>query len=233
MKRIRLAVAYRGLKLSYIMLRNLLFASFIAGSAFAKDVDWKPLFDGKSLDGWTSSNGGKPGDGWKVEEGAIHRAGKGGDIISAKEYKDFEFEFEWKISAKGNSGVKYRVQKAGSAWIGPEYQVLDDKGHPNGKVADTTAASLYEVAPADKDKDLKPVGEWNVSKVVAKGTVLEHWLNGKLTVKIDTKSKEWEKLKKDSKFAPVADFAGPAAGHLLLQDHGDEAWFRNLRIREL
>jgi len=233
MKRIQLAPAYWGLKLSDIMLRNLLLASFIAGSAFAKDADWAPLFDGKSLDGWTSSSGGKPGDGWKVEEGVIHRAGKGGDIISAKEYKDFEFEFEWKISAKGNSGVKYRVQKSGSAWLGPEYQVLDDKGHPNGKVPDTSAASLYEVAPAAKDKDLKPVGEWNVSKIVAKGTVLEHWLNGKLAVKIDTKSKEWEKLKKDSKFAAVADFAGPAAGHLLLQDHGDEAWFRNLRIREL
>jgi hypothetical protein len=233
MKRIRLAPAYRGLKLSDIMLRNLLLASFIAASASAKDADWTPLFDGKSLNGWTSGNGGKPGDGWKVEDGAIHRAGKAGDIISAKEYKDFEFEFEWKISAKGNSGVKYRVQKSPGGWLGPEYQVLDDKGHPNGKVADTTAGSLYEVAPAAKDKDLKPVGEWNVSKIVAKGTVLEHWLNGKLAVKIDTKSKEWEKLKKDSKFATVADFAGPAAGHLLLQDHGDEAWFRNLRIREL
>jgi hypothetical protein len=215
------------------MLRKLILASFIAGAAASHAGDWTPLFDGKSLVGWTSDTGGKPGDAWKVEDGAIHRAGKAGDMLSAKEYKDFEFEFEWKISAKGNSGVKYRVQKSPGGWLGPEYQVLDDNGHPNGKVADTTASSLYEIAPAAKDKDLKPVGEWNVSKIVAKGTVLEHWLNGKLTVKIDTTSEEWKKLKADSKFSKMEDFAGPAAGHLLLQDHGDEVWFRNLRIREL
>lgn len=215
------------------MLRNLLVASFIAGAAASSAADWTPLFDGKSLAGWTSDTGDKPGDGWKVEDGAIHRAGKSGDLLSAKEYKDFEFEFEWKISAKGNSGVKYRVKKSPGGWLGPEYQVLDDAGHPNGKVADTAAASLYEIAPAPKDKDLKPAGEWNVSKIVAKGTILEHWLNGKLAVKIDTSGDEWKNLKKDSKFSKMDDFAGPAAGHLLLQDHGDEVWFRNLRIREL
>ncbi|MCW1886553.1 DUF1080 domain-containing protein [Luteolibacter flavescens] len=216
------------------MLRDLLLAAFIVGSVSAKEGPWIPLFDGKSLAGWTSDNGGKPGEGWKVEDGALHRTGKKpGNLISEKEYKDFEFEFEWKISAKGNSGVKYRVQKSAGGWLGPEYQVLDDKGHPNGKVADTTAASLYEVVPAAKDKELKPVGEWNTSKIVAKGSVLEHWLNGKLALKIDTKGKEWPTLKKDSKFAKFDDFAGPAAGKLLLQDHDDEVWFRNLRIREL
>lgn len=220
-------------KLSYIMPRKLLLAAFIAGAAVAHGADWTSLFDGKSLSGWTSATGGKPGDGWKVEDSVIHRAGKSGDILSEKEYKDFEFEFEWKISAKGNSGVKYRVQKSPGGWLGPEYQVLDDAGHPNGKVADTTAASLYEIAPASKGKKLNPAGEWNVSRIVAKGTKLEHWLNGKLAVKIDTTSKEWEKLKKDSKFSKVDDFAGPAAGKILLQDHDDEVWFRNLRIREL
>ncbi|MCW1924008.1 DUF1080 domain-containing protein [Luteolibacter arcticus] len=215
------------------MLRQLLLSAFIAGAASAKEAAWTSLFDGKSLSGWVAAKGGKPGDGWKVEDGCIHRAGKGGDILSEKEYKDFEFEFEWKISAKGNSGVKYRVQKSPAGWLGPEYQVLDDAGHPNGKVADTTAGSLYEIAPAAKDKDLKPAGEWNVSKIVAKGTVLEHWLNGKLAVKIDTAGKEWPELKKASKFAKFDDFAGPAAGKLLLQDHDDEVWFRNLRIREL
>jgi hypothetical protein len=233
MKRIGLAATYWGLKLSDIMLRNLILASFIAGAAVSHAADWTSLFDGKTLAGWTSATGGKPGDGWKVEDGAIHRAAKAGDMISAKEYKDFEFEFEWKISAKGNSGVKYRVQKSPGGWLGPEYQVLDDKEHPNGKVPDTTAGSLYEIAAAARDKDLKPVGEWNSSKIIAKGTVLEHWLNGKLTVKIDTTSEEWKKLKADSKFSKMENFAGPDAGHLLLQDHGDEVWFRNLRIREL
>ena len=216
------------------MLRNLILASFIAGSAASKAADWTPLFDGKSLAGWTSGTGGKPSDEWKVEDGCIHRTGeKPGDLLSAKEYKNFEFEFEWKISIKGNSGVKYRVQKSPGGWLGPEYQVLDDAGHPNGKVPDTAAGSLYEIAPAAKDKDLKPAGEWNVSKIVAKGTVLEHWLNGKLAVKIDTTSDEWKKLKKDSKFAKMETYGDPVAGHLLLQDHNDEVWFRSLRIREL
>jgi hypothetical protein len=215
------------------MKRIALLAGLWIANVSAAEKPWTPLFDGKSLAGWTSASGGSPGSGWKVEDGCIHRVGKSGDILSEKEFEDFEFEFEWKISAKGNSGVKYRVQKSPGGWLGPEYQVLDDAGHPNGKVADTTAASLYEIAPAAKDKAGKPAGEWNVSRIVAKGTVLEHWLNGKLAVKIDTSGDEWEKLKKDSKFAKVEDFAGPRAGKLLLQDHDDEVWFRNLRIREL
>ena len=215
------------------MKRTWIFAGLLATSAMAEEKGWISLFDGKTLDGWTSPTGGKPGAGWKVEDGCIHREAKGGDLISEKEYGDFELEFEWKISAKGNSGVKYRLRKSPGGWLGPEYQVLDDAGHPNGKVEDTTAASLYEVVPAAKDKVLKPVGEWNRSRIVARGTVLEHWLNDRLALKIDTAGKEWPDLKKASKFAKVEDFAGPAAGHLLLQDHGDKVWFRAIRIREL
>ncbi len=220
-------VRLRNMKCTWIL------AGLLATSAMAEEKDWVPLFDGKSLAGWKSSAGGEPGKGWKVEDGCIHRAAVGGDLLSEKEYADFELEFEWKIAAKGNSGVKYRVQKSAGGWLGPEYQVLDDAGHPNGKVADTTAASLYEVVPAAKDKALNPVGEWNQSRIVAKGTTLEHWLNGKLAVKTDTAGKEWPELKKASKFAKMEGFAGPAAGHLLLQDHGDKVWFRAIRIREL
>lgn len=208
-------------------------AALLAIPAMAAEKEWTPLFDGKSLAGWTSATGGEPGKGWTVVDGTIHRAAGGGDLLSAKEYQDFELEFEWKISAKGNSGVKYRVRKSPGGWLGPEYQVLDDAGHPNGKIEDTTAASLYEVVPAAKDKELKPVGEWNRSRIVARGTTLEHWLNGKLAMKIDTAGKEWPELKKASKFAKRDDFAGPATGRLLLQDHGDPVWFRAIRIREL
>jgi hypothetical protein len=210
-----------------------IFAGLLVTSAMAEEKAWIPLFDGKTLSGWKSPNGSAPGKGWKVEDGCLHRAEAGGDLLSEKEYGDFELEFEWKISAKGNSGVKYRVRKSPGGWLGPEYQVLDDAGHPNGKVEDTTAASLYEVVPAAKDKLLNPVGEWNRSKVIAQGTTLEHWLNGKLALKIDTAGAEWPALKKASKFAKMEGFAGPAAGHLLLQDHGDPVWFRAIRIREL
>ncbi len=216
-----------------MMLRALMLAGILGGTVNAKEEAWTPLFDGKTLKGWTSGTGGEPGKGWKVEDGCIHRVGKGGDLLSEEKYGDFELEFEWKISKAGNSGVKYRVVKSAGGWLGPEYQVLDDAGHPNGKVPDTTSASLYEIVPAAKDKKLNPAGEWNRSKIIAKGTVLEHWLNGKLAVKIDTAGPEWPKLKKDSKFAKMEGFAGPAAGHILLQDHDDEVWFRAIRIRPL
>lgn len=215
------------------MLKALILAGILAGAAGAEEKEWTPLFDGKTLDGWKSLTGGEPGKGWKVEDGCIHRTGEGGDLLSEKEYGDFELEFDWKISHGGNSGLKYRVRKSPGGWLGPEYQVLDDANHPNGKVPDTTSASLYEIVPAAKDKELHPQGEWNHSKIVAHGTVLEHWLNGKLALKIDTSGPDWPALKKDSKFAKIEDFAGPGAGHILLQDHGAEVWFRALRIRNL
>ena len=206
-------------------------AGLFVTAAGAKESEWMPLFDGKSLKGWTSTNGGSVGDGWEVENGEIHRKGKGGDMLSEGTYTDFELEFEWKVSSKANSGVKYRVVKTAGGWLGPEYQVLDDIGHSNGKVPDTSAASMYEIAPASSEKVLKPVGEWNRSKIVANGNTLEHWLNGKRVVKVDIKSSQYQAMKKDSKFAKVKDFGAPTAGHILLQDHGDEVWFRSIRIK--
>jgi hypothetical protein len=215
------------------MRKALALVVILSGSALAEPGAAVPLFNGKDLSGWTSAKGGPPGKGWKVEDGAIHRTAGGGDLISEKEYADFELEFEWKISKGGNSGVKYRLRKTPAGWIGAEYQVLDDAGHPNGKVADTSTGSLYEVVPADKHKILNPPGEWNKSKVIAKGKVLEHWLNGKLVLKADTSSADWAEMKKASKFAKIDGFAEAGPGRILLQDHGDEVWFRAIRIKEL
>ena len=215
------------------MFRALAIVGLLAGAAGAGESDWVSLFDGKSLAGWTSPSGGKPGKGWKIEDGALHRESSGGDLLSEKQFTDFELEFDWKVAKGTNSGVKYRVLKTPGGWLGPEYQVLDDLWHPNGKVADTSAASLYEIAAPSADKKLKPIGEWNHSKVVAKGTILEHWINGKRVLKIDIGGPEWPRLKKESKFSKVEGFGGPKAGHILLQDHGDEVWFRSIRIRGL
>lgn len=195
---------------------------------------WQPLFDGRTFEGWTTKDGQPVTAGWEIRDGVIHRAGAGGDIVSRTEWLDFELEFEWKVAAKANSGLKYRVgdyTPAGRG-IGPEYQVLDDAGHPNGTNPKTSAGSLYDLVPPAAAKKLRPVGEWNQSRVVARGPRLEHWLNGEKIIDVDLTSDAWRTALGASKFKAAADFA-TRKGRLLLQDHGDEAWFRALRIREL
>lgn len=220
-------------RMSFGTMKNLLLLPLLLLAPLHAKEDWIQLFDGKSLEGWTAPGGGKPGEGWKVVDGTLHRAGAGGDLVSVREFGDFELEFEWMISAKGNSGVKYRVRKEPGGWLGPEYQVLDDAGHPNGKNPRTSAAALYEIAAPDAGKILKPAGEWNLSRIVAKGPVLEHWLNGKRVLRLDTRTPAWAEAKKASKFANVEGFAEEGKGRILLQDHGDEVRFRTVKIREL
>lgn len=195
----------------------------------------RSLFDGKSLDGWTDKRGGAPGAGWSVEDGALHHTRGGGDIYYQEEFSDFELTFEWKVAARSNSGVKYRVTSFNGNLLGPEYQVLDDTGHPNGKVPRTSAGALYELfAP---DPQAKPAGvapgEWQQSRIVARGNHLEHWLNGKLVVSVDTGSPAWQAAIAASKFKAVPGFALNPKGRIMLQDHGDEVWFRKLEIRPL
>lgn len=196
--------------------------------------DWKPLFDGQSFEGWTTKNGRPVTAGWDIRDGVIHRTAAGGDIVTVAEWLDFELEFEWKVAAKANSGLKYRVGDYAPAGrhIGPEYQVLDDSGHPNGTNPKTSAGSLYDLVPPAAAKKLQPVGEWNRSRIVARGAHLQHWLNGEKIVEVNLDGPEWRAALAASKFKAAADFA-TRKGRLLLQDHGDEAWFRALRIREL
>lgn len=195
---------------------------------------WKPLCDGRTFDGWTTKSGEPVTTGWQVNDGVIHRNGPGGDIVTVAEYDNFELEFEWKVAPNANSGLKYRVADYSPAGrgIGPEYQVLDDSGHPNGSTPKTSAGSLYDLLPPAAAKKVKPVGEWNQSRIVARGSHLEHWLNGEKIVDLDLGSPEWRTALAASKFKAAADFA-TKKGRILLQDHGDEAWFRGLRIREL
>lgn len=194
-----------------------------------------PLFDGKTLTGWTLADGKPITAGWQAEDGVLHRAGKGGDIYTAKEYGNFDFSFEWKIAPGSNSGVKYRMALYGKAWLGPEYQVLDDDKHPDAKLRDgrRKTAALYDLYVANDKKMLKPVGEWNSSRIVAKGSKIEHWLNGKLVLQYDTASEDFKAQVAGSKFAKTPTFNQNPTGRIQLQDHGDEVWFRNLTIKEL
>ncbi len=203
----------------------------------ASAADPVSLFDGKDFHLWTNAEGKPVTAGWVVEPGGIlHRAAKGGDLYSAKEYGDFEFSFEWKIAEGGNSGVKYRVtsyEKKGL--LGPEYQLLDDVKHADAKVGpQRQTASLYDfTAPDAAAKKLNPPGEWNTSKIVAKGTKLEHWLNGAKVVEMDLSTDAWKTALAKSKFKDIPTFAKNPKGRLMLQDHGDEVWFRNLVVKEL
>jgi hypothetical protein len=195
--------------------------------------DWVSLFDGKSLAGWTNFKGEKiTTEGWQIEGDALHLKGKGGNIISEKEYSEFELEWEWKIAEGGNNGLKYWVNPISNQQLGVEYQMIDDVKHPDAKKkGNHDTASFYDILPISQDKPVKAAGEWNTSKVVSKGGKLEHWLNGKLVGTADTASEAWKQGVAASKFGKYPGFA-PGKGRIMLTDHGDETWFRNIRIKE-
>jgi hypothetical protein len=193
------------------------------------------LFDGTSLDAWRGYSTEEIGSGWKVEDGAIHFDGSGGgDIVSREEFADFELSFEWKVTEGANSGVMYRVGLGEEAPYdtGPEYQILDDQRHVDGKNPLTSAASLYALY-APIDKQLCPVGEWNQAKIVVEGNRIEHWLNGRQVVEAEIGSADWNARVANSKFKEWKKFASLDRGRICLQDHGDDVWFRDIRVKLL
>ncbi|MEA3208770.1 MAG: hypothetical protein QOE70_1827 [Chthoniobacter sp.] len=209
--------------------KTILFTLFAARTLFAADPVTLSLKD------FTDGKGGPPLAGWVTEsDGTIHRADKGGNIISKEEYASFELEWEWKVAPGGNNGVKYWVTKIdGKEWLGIEYQMIDDERHPDGmRGGSHNTASIYDIKDSAKDKAVKPAGEWNTSKVVVNQGKIEHWLNGKLAVAADTNGDEWKAAIAKSKFKDKPGFA-PGKGHLMLTDHGDETWFRNIRVKAL
>lgn len=218
-----------------------LIALAVLGSpAYAADEPFIPLFDGQSFGGWVTLDDKPVGKGWEVVDGAIHlRAEKerAGSIKTTRTFENFELEFEWRIAAGGNSGVKYLAKESdsdlGRGYYGCEYQLLDDQKHKNGKTPNKTAGSLYDLyAPDDKQKQLKPIDEFNHSKVVVDHGRIEHWLNGKKILEATIGSKDWQAKVQASKLSSVQDFAnGPGA--IMLQEHLSEAWFKNIRIRPL
>jgi hypothetical protein len=195
--------------------------------------EWTSLFDGKTLANWSGPDSAKP-EGWVVEEaGVLHFTGKGRELLTEKEYTNFELEWEWKLARGGNNGLKYWVTKIGNEWLGIEYQMIDDLTNADGlKGGSHNTASIYDIFDSAKDKLLKPVGEWNTSRIVVKNAAIEHWLNGKLASSADSKTDEWKAHIAKSKFRSKPGFA-PGHGKFLLTAHGDPAWFRKIRVREL
>ena len=215
---------------------------------------WRLLFDGTSLRGWRGlGRDGVPAAHWTVEDGAIKKIASGqvavqadgqpvagGDLMTEATFGDFELAFEWKVSPAGNSGIKYNVSERLSTAIAPpnaakgfEYQVLDDDRHPDGELPSHRAGALYDLVPPDSGKRLRPVGEWNASRIVVRGAHGEHWLNGVRVVSYDLGTPAMTAALAASKYRDWAWFGERRRTPIVLQDHGDAVWFRALKIRAL
>jgi hypothetical protein len=203
-----------------------------------KAAGWKLLFDGKTTTGWRKFKGKSVPDKWRVVDGTLAfspRGGKeGGDIVTVDEFGSFELALEWKIAPAGNSGIMYRVSEEPNAPYesGPEYQLLDNAKHADGRNPKTCAASCYALYAPKKDMT-KPVGEWNKTRLIVKGNRVEHWLNGTKVVSYELGSDDWVKRVQASKFKDMPKFGKESKGHIDLQDHGDAIAFRNIKIRVL
>ena len=210
-------------------MRTLLFAAVLTFARVLSAAEPGTL----TLADFTDTNNAAPSGGWSTDgDGTIHLVGKGGgSLISKEEYANFTLEWEWKVAPGGNNGIKYWVTKVGGKeWLGIEYQMIDDEKHPDGiKGGSHTTGSIYDIKEPAKDKAAKPAGEWNQSKIVVQDGKIEHWLNGRLAAEANTKSADWKERIAASKFKNKEGFA-PGKGHLMLTEHGDETWFRKIRL---
>jgi cytochrome c len=211
-----------------------------------KSEGWTLLFDGKSTSEWRTYNADKIGPAWKVKDQSIYLDNSkktepsktigGGDILTAQEYENFEFVLDWKIQPCGNSGILFNVvedKKYERTWhTGPEMQVQDNTCHPDGRTVKHRTGDLYDLIES-KIVTVNPAGEWNHVRIVSNKGKYEFWLNGYQVVDFAMHTPEWDNLVKNSKFKDRPDFGKATKGHLVLQDHGDKVWYRNIKIRKL
>ncbi len=197
------------------------------------DKTWQPLLGDNATNLWRTYRGtGFPQTGWSLQDGVLHleAGGKGGELVSLAAYDNFELEWEWKLAPKANNGLKYLVTESRPSAPGHEYQMVDDSTMPNPKYQ---TATFYDVLPVQTPTKVKPVGEWNQSRLVVQGNHIEHWLKGEKVLSYELGSVEVKAALAQSKFKNEKGFGDKIKGHLLLTNHKDEAWYRNLRIREL
>lgn len=202
--------------------------------ASTDSAGWRFLFDGQSLAGWRGYKGAAIGAGWHAMNGELMHTKDGGDIVTDGQFGDFELELEWKVQPGGNSGIFYRATETAERIYetAPEYQVLDDARHADGKDPLRSAGSAYGLYAPPRGV-VKPAGEWNAARIVVRGNHVEHWLNGQKVVEYELGSPDWSAKVQASKFKDWPGYGKSARGHIGLQDHGDTVSFRNIRIREL
>ena len=202
-------------------------------TAAEKAAGWKLLFDGKTMNGWRGFKSETPA-GWKAEDSTLVRVSEGGDLMTVEQFGDFELRLDWKLPKNGNSGLMFRVttDEDQTYFTGPELQILDNAGHADGKNPKRSAGANYDMHAPVRDVT-KPVGEWNEVRLVVKGAHVEHWMNGVKLLEYELWSPEWEKLFQASKFAKMPRYGRAKRGHILIQDHGNPVWFRNVKIRPL
>jgi hypothetical protein len=211
-----------------------------------KDSEWESLFDGVTSSGWHSYGKDSLGKAWKMEDSVLHldasvksdwQTKNGGDIVTDKEYENFHLKLDWKISKGGNSGIMFYVKEDTAKYkypweTGPEMQVVDNVGHPDGKSPLTSAGSLYDLIPVSKNS-VKPAGEWNAVEIIADHGKLDLYLNNEHVISTTLWDDAWRKLIAGSKFATMPDFGTFKKGRISLQDHGADVWFRNIKIKRL
>jgi len=203
-----------------------------------KAAGWNLLFDGQTLNGWRGYQN-KPITAWDVEDGTLHCNGHkkdapATDLITDKEYTDFELSIQWKISPASNSGIMFHVieKYPHTFYSGPEYQIIDDKGWPGTLEPWQHTGCNYAMQVPDTIP-VNPVGEWNTTKIVVHGAHVEHWLNGMKILEYELWSPEWKKQKAAGKWKDAAGYGMSKTGHIALQYHGGDVWFRNIKLKEL
>lgn len=203
---------------------------------------WKLLFDGTAISGWHNYGGGAVGKQWIIDNGTLKFAGSektdtiAQDIVTDDEYENFDLKLEWKADTGSNSGILFYVKEDTAYhrpyWTGPEMQVLDNERHPDSKIIKHRAGDLYDLISCSKET-VRPALEWNQVEIKAENGKLDFWLNGENVVSTQMWDDNWNKMIANSKFKEWPGFGTFKKGRICLQDHGDNVWFRNIKVRKL
>jgi len=200
-----------------------------------KAAGWRSLFDGTSTSAWRGYKSPTFPAGWRIADGVLTKSGSVGDLVSKDQFGNFELSLDWNLSTGGNAGIFYRGTEEYDHiyWSAPEYQLLDDANHPDGKSRLTSAGAAYALYPSPAGV-VKPAGEWNSTLIVVNGSRVQHWLNGQRLLEYELGSPDWEAKVKASKFVAYPNYGRAPRGYIGIQgDHDGVLSIRNVRIREI